>query len=183
MSRRVALCLALTALVAAPAAAAPAANYVPFVQAGKILFVSGQLPFSDGKLAVTEDSRIEGDGVTFFLDGLVSIVELAPDAVISLAAPTDGSMAGILFYQNRNFGGVHKWDSRNVRRLFGTVYVPTGVVRATSDATVTPRNSCSVIIAARLDLGRNSRISIDLTSSACKQYLASPFRRAVALLD
>ncbi|MCB2054580.1 MAG: hypothetical protein KDE35_10095 [Geminicoccaceae bacterium] len=143
----------------------------------------GLYVIKNGKLAVTEDSRIEGDGVTFFLDGLVSIVELAPDAVISLAAPTDGSMAGILFYQNRNFGGVHKWDSRNVRRLFGTVYVPTGVVRATSDATVTPRNSCSVIIAARLDLGRNSRISIDLTSSACKQYLASPFRRAVALLD
>lgn len=36
-----------------PAAAAPAANYVPFAQTGKILFVSGQLPFSGGKLAAT----------------------------------------------------------------------------------------------------------------------------------
>lgn len=36
-----------------PAAAAPAANYVPFVRNGNLLFPSGQLPIKDGKLAVT----------------------------------------------------------------------------------------------------------------------------------
>ena len=36
-----------------PQAAAPAANYVPFVQHGDLLFVSGQLPFENGKVAVT----------------------------------------------------------------------------------------------------------------------------------
>jgi enamine deaminase RidA (YjgF/YER057c/UK114 family) len=36
-----------------PAAAAPAANYVPFVKSGNLLFPSGQLPMKDGKLAVT----------------------------------------------------------------------------------------------------------------------------------
>lgn len=39
--------------VTLPVAAAPAANYVPFVQSGKLLFPSGQLPIKDGKLAVT----------------------------------------------------------------------------------------------------------------------------------
>ncbi len=34
-----------------PAAAAPAANYVPAVRSGSLLFLSGQLPFTDGKLA------------------------------------------------------------------------------------------------------------------------------------
>ncbi len=34
-----------------PAAAAPAANYVPAVRSGSLLFLSGQLPFKDGKLA------------------------------------------------------------------------------------------------------------------------------------
>jgi enamine deaminase RidA (YjgF/YER057c/UK114 family) len=33
-----------------PDAAAPAANYVPFVQSGNLLFVSGQLPFDQGQL-------------------------------------------------------------------------------------------------------------------------------------
>lgn len=39
--------------VTLPAAAAPAANYVPFVRSGNLLFPSGQLPIKDGKLAVT----------------------------------------------------------------------------------------------------------------------------------
>lgn len=39
--------------VTLPEAAAPAANYVPFVRTGNQLFVSGQLPMDAGKLAVT----------------------------------------------------------------------------------------------------------------------------------
>ena len=34
-----------------PAPAAPAANYVPFVRVGSLVFVSGQVPVRDGKLA------------------------------------------------------------------------------------------------------------------------------------
>ena len=36
-----------------PAAAAPAANYVPFAQSGKLLLTSGQLPLAAGKLIHT----------------------------------------------------------------------------------------------------------------------------------
>ena len=36
--------------VTLPAAAAPAANYVPFVRIGNLLFTAGQLPLKDGKL-------------------------------------------------------------------------------------------------------------------------------------
>ncbi len=36
-----------------PPAAAPAANYVPFSLAGKLLFTAGQLPLEGGKLAAT----------------------------------------------------------------------------------------------------------------------------------
>lgn len=39
--------------VTIPAAAAPAANYVPFAQSGKLLLTSGQLPLSGGKLTAT----------------------------------------------------------------------------------------------------------------------------------
>ncbi|MBB1247602.1 MULTISPECIES: RidA family protein [unclassified Rhizobium] len=39
--------------VTLPQAAAPAANYVPFVQSGDQLFISGQLPLVDGKLSHT----------------------------------------------------------------------------------------------------------------------------------
>ncbi len=36
-----------------PAAAAPAANYVPYTISGNILYLSGQLPMENGKVAVT----------------------------------------------------------------------------------------------------------------------------------
>ena len=36
-----------------PDAPAPAANYVPYVIAGNMVFVSGQLPLVEGKLSVT----------------------------------------------------------------------------------------------------------------------------------
>ena len=36
-----------------PEAAAPAANYVPYVITGSLLFISGQLPMENGGLAVT----------------------------------------------------------------------------------------------------------------------------------
>ena len=36
-----------------PVAAAPAANYVPYVITGNLLFISGQLPNENGKVAVT----------------------------------------------------------------------------------------------------------------------------------
>ena len=36
-----------------PQAAAPAANYIPFRISGNMLYISGQLPFVDGKLPTT----------------------------------------------------------------------------------------------------------------------------------
>ena len=36
-----------------PAAAAPAANYLPFTISGNMLYLSGQLPIENGKVAVT----------------------------------------------------------------------------------------------------------------------------------
>lgn len=36
-----------------PVAAAPAANYVPYAQTGNLLYISGQLPMENGKLAQT----------------------------------------------------------------------------------------------------------------------------------
>jgi enamine deaminase RidA (YjgF/YER057c/UK114 family) len=46
-----------------PDAAAPAANYVPFVKTGNQLFISGQLPMESGAIAVTgklgEDLQVE----------------------------------------------------------------------------------------------------------------------------
>lgn len=50
--------------ISLPTAAAPAANYVPFAQSGKLLMTAGQLPLSGGKLVSTglvgRDLDVEG---------------------------------------------------------------------------------------------------------------------------
>ncbi len=43
----------LQAGVTIPNAPSPAANYLPFTRTGNLVFVSGQVPFVDGKLEVT----------------------------------------------------------------------------------------------------------------------------------
>jgi enamine deaminase RidA (YjgF/YER057c/UK114 family) len=45
-----------------PKPAAPVANYVPYVRAGTLLFVSGQLPLGpDGKLAERHQGKLKAD--------------------------------------------------------------------------------------------------------------------------
>ena len=44
-----------------PEAAAPAANYVPYAVAGDLLFVSGQVPVRDGRMAFTGPLRDAAD--------------------------------------------------------------------------------------------------------------------------
>ena len=39
--------------IAIPNAPTPAANYLPFTRTGNLIFVSGQVPFVDGKLEIT----------------------------------------------------------------------------------------------------------------------------------
>ena len=46
-----------------PVAAAPVANYVPYVRAGSLLFISGQLPVTDGALAPDHCGKV-GAGVS-----------------------------------------------------------------------------------------------------------------------
>ncbi|WP_373084453.1 RidA family protein [Sneathiella sp.] len=45
-----------------PAAAAPAANYVPYVVTGNLVFISGQVPFVDGK--ITYQGKVGTDFTT-----------------------------------------------------------------------------------------------------------------------
>lgn len=62
-----------------PDAAAPAANYVPYVQSGNLVFISGQLPFKDGALItgkVGADVEVEVGQAAARACGLALIAQL-----------------------------------------------------------------------------------------------------------
>ena len=67
--------------ISLPEAAAPAANYVPYVISGNLLFLSGQLPIEGGKVAVVglaflAYARHAADGEMISLQGSNLVVEL-----------------------------------------------------------------------------------------------------------
>lgn len=77
--------------VTLPQAAAPAANYVPAVRHGDLLFVSGQLPLQDGKLIFAGKL---GTAVTL-ADGQQAARLCAVNVLAQVAAALDGDLERI----------------------------------------------------------------------------------------
>ena len=75
--------------IALPEAPAPAANYVPFVQTGNLVFVSGQVPFEDGKIAMT---GIVGDGTVTEAHAFAEARKCAINLLAQVKAATGGDL-------------------------------------------------------------------------------------------
>ena len=74
--------------ITVPDAPAPAANYVPFVISGNLVFISGQVPFVDGKLLI---ARKIGDNATIE-DGQAQARICAINLIAQLKIACDGDL-------------------------------------------------------------------------------------------
>ena len=148
----------------------------------KVELAAGTYIIKDGPLLIADDSEIIGDGVTFYLTGDKAFIHFQDNSQLTLTAPTDGELAGILVFQDRSFGGDHRWDSNAPTTLHGTIYLPEGRLISESSNAITPVNSCNVLIAKSLRLKFKSAVSIDLTQEHCRQYLPEAVLGTVALL-
>lgn len=149
----------------------------------KVELAAGTYVIKDGPLLIADDSKIIGDDVTFYLTGKNALIYFQDDSQLTLTAPTDGEFAGILVFQDQNFGGDHRWDSNAPTTLHGTIYLPEGRLISESSNAITPVNSCNVLIARSLRFKFKSAVSIDLTQDHCRQYLPAAVLGTVALLD
>lgn len=121
-----------------PDAAAPAANYLPFVQSGTLLFISGQLPFADGKLL---NSGRLGDTVT-----IEQGYQAARQCAINIIA------------QIKAAGGLE-----NVRRVVRLG----GFVASTAEFTDQPQvvnGASDLFVAIFGDAGRHARAAVGVPS-------------------
>lgn len=125
--------------VTLPDAPAPAANYVPFVQIGSTLFVSGQISSGPGGMIVGK----LGDGMSVE-EGAAA----AKQCAISLLAQVKAACGG------------------DIERLVRVVKL-TGFVNSTPDFTDQPKviNGCSDFLADALgDAGRHARSAVSAPS-------------------
>jgi hypothetical protein len=82
--------------------------------------------FKGGKLRLDKSSVLRGSGVGFVFIGDKAILEFKNESTVSLSAPTEGPMAGILMYAQTNSKKHRTFmiASKDAEKLIGTVYLP-----------------------------------------------------------
>jgi hypothetical protein len=96
-----------------------------------VTFNPGTYILKGGGLSLSNGSTITGSGVTFFNTAATGYsygpVTLAGGTTVTLSAPTTGSLAGILFFQDSSVGAAAASSISNgaSAALNGTLYFPT----------------------------------------------------------
>ena len=123
---------------------------------------------SGGKLEVGNDAELHGVDVGFYFADDAATLVFKDEAVIELAAPREGPMAGILFYEDRDAPPERNFEfsSNDARKLLGTIYLPRGRFKVGGGAQVADVSAYTIIVANRLELdGGNLVINADYASS------------------
>lgn len=133
----------------------------PGVYCGGILVMGGRARLEPGVYVLRNGplnvaaGRLEGTDVGFFLQGNAAIINFGRISSISLTAPRDGDMAGLLFFEDRTasaFTANHRITSQDARNLVGTIYLPKSALLIDADNPVADRSDYTVIIARSFEL-------------------------------
>jgi len=94
----------------------------------------GTYIISGGALVVQNSASLRGENVAFYFADDNATFEFKNNAMVELSGPTQGPMAGILFYESRSapLGRTFRISSDSVRKLIGTIYLPRGIFLATA---------------------------------------------------
>lgn len=144
----------------------------------RVTLSPGVYIMKDGPLIVDKKSSLTGTNVGFYFTGDRGGLLFDQDSVVSLTAPRDGTMAGLLFFEDRNVsapiappappsgkgkpkpppgGGAanlreYRIISDEARTLLGTIYLPVGRLIIDSKKPVADQSAYTVIIARQINL-------------------------------
>lgn len=117
----------------------------------RVTLNAGIYAIKDGPLLVTDTAAIEGDGVGVYLTGSAANFTFDTGTSISLTAPKDGMLAGILFFGSRSQSGlVHEIKSDNARQLLGTIYLPTSSLSIDANQPIADQSAYTAIVADKV---------------------------------
>jgi hypothetical protein len=149
----------------------------------------------DGPLVVDKNATMQGTDVGFFLKGQTANLTFETASTISLSAPKDGPMAGLLIYDDPTgasapavpnyplpipivgglLGGLlqilaptreHKILSDNARLLLGTIYMPKGRLIIDATKPIADRSAYTVLVVQRIDLHDGPNLVLNSDYSA-----------------
>lgn len=107
---------------------------VTFNAQANVTFSPGVYIVDGGTFRVNAGATLQGTGVTFILTGSgtnYATVNFNGNSTINLTAPTTGTYAGVLFYQDRRApaGGVNVFNGGTGMNLKGVLYFPSQEIR------------------------------------------------------
>jgi hypothetical protein len=117
----------------------------------KVTFEPGVYIIKDGPFLVAGASEITGHGVGFFLTG-ISIFTFDPLTRIELSAPTEGPLAGLLFFGSRSQSKllINTILSDRAQVMTGIIYLPTTTLVADSLARIGSESAYTAIVSRKL---------------------------------
>lgn len=130
----------------------------------------------DGPINMNSNTTLNGEGVSFFFTGNNGRLNLNSNTEVNISPPTAGDQAGILMFQDRNYGHNHQHilSSNNDVPIDGLVYFPNAQITMNSNATFGLGSSCTQIVANKFMINSNSGISYQPDYSDCP-HVSSAF--------
>lgn len=120
-----------------------------------------------GTLKINAQAVVNGTGVVFVLTSknaasspsTIAVADFNGGATLNLTAPTTGTYAGVLFYQDRRAldSGANKINGNSSSKLQGAIYFPKQEVQFTGNSGM--NINCIKLVAKRLDFTGNSKIT------------------------
>ncbi|MEP6446281.1 MAG: pilus assembly protein TadG-related protein [Hyphomicrobiales bacterium] len=134
----------------------------------EVSFEPGVYVFKDGPLEITGDATITGENVGMFFTGEESTFAFTGSSQVSLTAPDEGPMAGLLFFEDRNSPPNRSFriETRDAERFEGTVYLPRGKFVIDKASRLGQQSNWTAIIAHQIETGDGPELQINSDFSA-----------------
>lgn len=110
----------------------------------------GVYVIKDGPVTVTVGASLTGAEVGLFLVGKGALLAFLPGSTIDLTAPINGSMAGVLIWEDPATADPltpHIIYSDHAHNLLGTIYIPGGNLTIGSPNAVADKSAYTIIVA------------------------------------
>jgi hypothetical protein len=118
-----------------------------------VKFSPGIYVMRDGVFQASNGSSISGTGVGFYLQGDNSVFKFNTDSYVNFTAPTDGDMAGLLFFADRaSSQRLHQINSNNAHNLVGTIYLPNDTFQVSTGTPVADKSAYTAVVARKITL-------------------------------
>ncbi|WP_070999881.1 pilus assembly protein TadG-related protein [Methylobacterium sp. C1] len=130
---------------------------------GSVTLAAGTYYFKGASIKINSNSTISGSGVTLFLDATSSL-DIVGTPSISLTAPNNGALQGVVLFQSRSATGASLSISGNSTVfLDGILYAPATSVTFTGNGTTTNPARFGSVIASQVHFTGNSAFTFGST--------------------